>query len=238
MKLGDLIWLAVFAAASLQLMLPEAHDLLREAASAHRYLTGLVAFALMGTLGETLAGRFAGRGYPSPSLLAASAAMWGLHGLALAVIFWVFNGGVALAQATGLLPGGGFGSFSSPLRGFFTSFFFTEPFFTSLLVNFGPVPVLLALQRLGMSTLVFRRTKGRWPNLGLASWRADWADFIRYLAVTLPLFRVPLLTLVFMLPPDLWLATAAWLGGVVGGLEGLTRRRKKIRAAASPGQVE
>jgi hypothetical protein len=115
------------------------------------------------------------------------------------------------------LPGGGYGFSPSPLTSFLTSFFFTGPFFTSLMLNVGPLFFLAALRRLAVS--LFRAAAER-RGLGLTR-RPDWAGFIREEVAVKPLFRLPLLTIVFMLPPDLWLVLAAWLGALLTGLLGL-----------------
>jgi hypothetical protein len=204
-KRGDLLCIPLFLAAGAALAWPASRDALRLMTESHRGLAGFLAFGLCGPLGEALAGRFRRKRYPGPGALAALVPGWGLTGLALAKLFWILNGGVVLAQASGLLPGGGYGFSLSPLTSFLTSFFFTGPFFTSLLLNAGPLLFLAALRRLAVSPLR----------------RPDWAGFIREEAVVRPLFRLPLLTIVFMLPPDLWLFLAAWLGALFTGLLGL-----------------
>jgi hypothetical protein len=207
-KRGDWLCILLFLAVGAALAWPASRDALRLLSESHRSWAGFLAFGLCGPLGEALAGRFRWKRYPGPGALAALVPGWGLTGLALAKLFWIQNGGVSLAQASGLLPGGGYGVSPSPLTSFLTSFFFTGPFFTSLMLNAGPLFFLAALRRLAVSALRVSR-------------RPDWAGFIREEAVVKPLLRLPLLTIVFMLPPDLWLLLAAWLGALLTGLLGL-----------------
>ncbi len=228
---GDLVWLVMFLAASAALAWPVSEDWLWRMAGRHRYLTGFLAFGLLGPLGEALAERFRRRQYPRPGALAVSALGWGVTGLALALLFWVANGGVVLAQASGLLPGGGYGFSPNPLRAFLTSFFFTGPFFTSLILNAGPLFFLAVLRRLA-ETARQLAAEGTWPGPGRICGRADWAGFIREEALIQPLFRLPLLTVVFMLPPELWLVLAAWLGAILTGLLGLAAPRGTGRNSA------
>jgi len=225
MKKADLIFPAIFLAATLLLVMPGPHEQLRRLAAESRYWTGFLAFGVLGTLQEALRSRLAGRAYPRPASLAASALMWGGQGLVLALAFWVVNGGVALTQAAGILPGGGFGDFSSPLKGFFSGFFFTGPFFTSIFVSLGVMHPLLAAQRLGVAAVDFYLANGRRPSLEEASAVADWTGFIKDEALRIILFRIPILTFVFMLPSDLWLIGAAWAGVLLGALFGLFSRR-------------
>lgn len=225
MKLGDLIWLAAFAASALTLILPGPGNLLYQLAGDHRYLVGLFSFALMGALAEAIAARFRGLDYPGGRELAALALLWGLHGLALAFLFWLVEGGVMVTQTVGLLPGGGYGSAASPLKAILTSFFTTRPFFTSLFLNLGFIPVLLAVQRLVRAYFQLSWADGRRPSLAGASEAAGWTDFIRSELPSSILFRLPYLTLVFMLPPNLWLVLASLGLVVVAVLAALSRRK-------------
>lgn len=156
--------------------------------------------------------------------MAGLAFMWGLHGLVLALVFWLINGGVMITQAVGILPGGGYGNPASPIKATLTSFFVTGPFFTSLFLNLGFIPVLLALQRLAQAYFLAERPEGRRPSLARTSEAADWADFIRSDLPSSLLFRIPFLTLVFMLPSNLWLVMASLGQVVVAVLSALSRR--------------
>jgi len=221
---GDLVWITVFTAAGLALILPGPKALVLALTAEHRYLAGLVFFALMGALAEAIEERFRVRGYPCLKELAGLAVMWGLHGLAAALIFWLINGGVVMTQAAGLLPGGGYGRSPYPFIATLSSFFITGPFFTSLFLNLSFIPVLLTLQRLGRAALRLYLREGRRPELTLVSEEADWPAFIRSEMPSSFLFRTLFLTLVFMLPAGLWLPLAS-LGLVVfAALSGLSRR--------------
>jgi hypothetical protein len=222
---SDFLCLAAFAAVTWPLAWPEAPPLWEWLKDSRRYQLGFLAFALLGPLGEAASARLRGAGYPRPGQWAAAALLWGLYGLGAALLFWLFNGAVALAQGAGLLPGGGWRLGGSLWRSFFLGSFFTEPFFTSLLVGFCFTQPFLASRRLAEAALNLWWAEGRRPNLDQASAAADWPGFLRDEAVTLPFLRVPLLTFVFMLPPALWLWTAAWLGAVLEVLLGLARRK-------------
>ena len=222
MRKTDFLALAVFLGATVILLWPETARHLEWLTYNQRYRLGFLAFAFFGPLGEIAAARLGGTLLPRPALLAAQALMWGFYGLAAALLFWLFNGAVALAQGTGLLPGGVWRLGGHFLKSFFSGSFFTEPFFTSLLVGCCLTFPFLAARRLAGAAL--DTWEGRRPGLHRASEAADWPDFIRTEAVILPLFRVPGLTFVFMLPPGLWLVTAAWLGVILGGISGLRKK--------------
>lgn len=180
----------------------------------------------MGPAGEALGRRLSGRSYPPPAHLALSAILWAGHGLAASLLYWVLNMGVALSQGAGFLPGGGYGAGPGLIRAFFSSFFFTGPLFTSILVCLSLTPILTALSRLALAALDFKLNRGRWPSLALASWKADWPEFIHYNLTSGPLVRIPLMTVVFMLPQGLWLLAAAWCLALAGALEVLGAKKK------------
>ena len=228
MKLIDLAALAIFLAATFILVWPEASGSMEWLTHNQRYRLGALVFALLGPLGEVAAIRLGGGPPPRPILLAASVLMWGLYGLGAALFFWLFNGAVALAQGVGLLPGGVWHFSGGLLRSFFSGPFFTEPFFTSLLVCCCFTHPFLAFRRLSGTAWRLYWAEGRRPDLRRVSEAADWAGFIRSEALVLPLFRVPGLTFVFMLPPSLWLMAAAWFGVLWAALFGLSQRKKAL----------
>lgn len=221
MKRGDLIFLACFAAAGLALAWPDSRDQLRELSMTGRYRFGFLSFAVMGTVGQSLAARFSDGRYPAPSALAASVLMWGLYGTAMALLIWLVNGGVVMLQTTGLLPGGGLSYHSNIFVAIASSMYFTQPLFTSVFLNFGAVHPLTAVLRLSLTAAEMRRAEGRCPGLARAASAVDWADFIRREIHAIPMFRIPALTVVFMLPQDMWLMTAALATGLLTVLEGL-----------------
>ena len=229
MKIGDFICPAVLAALPAMVFWGGLQDL-RTLAAAHPQAVGFGIFAVLGGAAEAWGLRLAGRGYPGPARLIMSALLWGLHGLLASVLYWVINAGVFLSQGLDILPGGGYVTNANPFKAFFSSFFFTGPFFTSLIVCLTLNPVLLALQRLVLTFWDFRSDKGRWPSLGLASWKADWPAFIHYQLTGVLLIRVPLMTVVFMLPANLWLVTAAWAWALITVLEGLSGRKERRKA--------
>lgn len=225
MKLGDPVWLLAFVGLSLAGVLPEAHDFMVQAARDNRFGFGFLIFALFGVLRESLKARFGRQAYLGMAELAGAALLWGCYGLACAVIFWFVNLGVSFAQAGGILPGGGHGLSRQPVKAVLTSFFFTGPFFTSLIYSLFFAPVLLAWQRLASGAVRAVRRYGRPVGLRTAADETDWPGFMVAEAVYPVIFRFPLMIAVFMLPPEYWLYLAAWLEVVCGGLGALASRR-------------
>lgn len=228
MKWGDLIWLTAFAVSAGLLLFPATEEALLQLVDGHRYWAGVLLFTVMGALAGAIGDRLSGRGYPSGGRLLALALGWGLHGLAAALIYWVVNAGVVMTQTVGLLPGGGFSRTGGALTGVLTSYFFTGPFFTSLFFNFGFLPTLLIIQRLILSAQAVRGQPGEGRYLNRLSEAADWPDFIRSEVSTAVFCRLPYMTLVFMLPSDLWLILGALGLAPAELLSGLGRRGKGL----------
>ena len=211
----DLICLLMLVALGWVLATIGEQDWFWNMAGEHRYLVGGLAFSVLGTLGEALAQRLNIGKYPSILSLASKFIMWGFHGIVLSLGFWLANGGVVMAQVLGFLPGGGFGSGGGGssiaiFLGSFGSVFFSQPFFSSIFLNLGLILSLLAIQRLGEIFLVNIFSKFS-LNLNQVVKEFDLADFIRREMVVMPLFRIPLVTLVFMQSQEMWIILAATL---------------------------
>jgi len=224
LKRGDLIWLVCFAATGMALALPGPHEMLRELSLSHRYRVGFLAFAVMGVLGQAMSARFTDGEYPSPGVLALSCFLWGLCGLALGLLIWLVNGGVVMLQAVGMLPGGGLSYDSNLFVAILSSVYFTQPLFTSIFLNLGALHPLWAVLSLGREAADTCLAEKRLPGLNQVACRVDWAAFIRREVQAIPMFRIPALTIVFMLPQDLWLVTTAFAVALLAVLEGLILR--------------
>ncbi len=207
-----LIWPLAFALISLPLFHGPSNRLLELAMENHQHLTGGFVFLAGGLLGETLKARTAKREI-SPAGLFWLAGLWWLCGAAAALMFPLINLGVNWSQALGLLPGGGFSSAARPLLAMIGSFFFTGPLFTSLGLNFLALP-LWTVRRVILSAASFK-PQYFWPqaetSLNLAVKTVNWSAFVKSEAWRVVLIKVPLLTLVVMMPEKYWLYLSGWL---------------------------
>ncbi|UQZ88468.1 hypothetical protein C4J81_04310 [Deltaproteobacteria bacterium Smac51] len=206
------IWLLIFLMMGLPLFHGPSNRLLELAALHHRFLTGGLIFLAMGLLGETLKARTAGRELSFGGLFRL-ALMWWLCGIAAGLIFPLVNLGVGWSQVMGLLPGGGFSSARRPLTAVITSFFFTGPFFTSIILNLMVIPVWM-LRRVLLSA-ASSRPQYFWPgaetSLNRAVKTVNWSAFIKTETIQTILIRIPFITLVIMMPEKFWLYLTGWL---------------------------
>ena len=243
--IGDLICLLMLVALGLLLSTLDGQAWFWNLADNHRYLMGGVVFSLLGTTGDALAQRLNIGTYPTILSLASKLIMWGFHGVVLSLGLWLANGGVVMAQAMGLLPGGGFGSGGDGsdfqiFIGTFGSVFFSQPFFSSLFFNLGLILSLLVIQKLGEIYLVRIFSKFS-LNLNHVVKEFDLANFIRREIVVTPLFRIPLITLVFMQPQGMWILLTAALNLGLLALMGFSGRHQGgcpgTRQGGCPGPV-
>jgi hypothetical protein len=211
---GDFACGAVLAAIAVFLGVPVTRDAFLQATSAHPYLLGFAKFAVLATLGELLSIRIIGGRWTLPRAIAAKAAVWGLIGMLIVLMFAVFASGVAGAQAAGLLPRGD----GVPVR-------VLTAFLTSAIMNFTFAPAFMAAHRL-CDTYIELRAGGVWPRLEDVLAAIDWTGFFRFvLLTTIPAFWVPAHTLTFLLPPNYRVFAAAILSIALGVILSFGRRR-------------
>lgn len=222
-----LLWPLAFAILSLPLFHAPSNRLLELAVENRAILTGGCLFMMGGLLGETLKARLSG-GHISPAGLFAVTFLWWLCGAFAAIVFPLINMGVTWSQTLGLLPGGGFGSAPNPLVAIVASFFFATPFFTSVLLNFMAAPLWM-LRRVILSA-ASHTPPYFWPGADATLNRAvksvNWSVFAKSEAWQIPCLRIPLLTLVIMMPEKYWLYLSAWLIIVVIMIGNLGGRRR------------
>lgn len=218
MKKGDLAWAATLAAVVALLAAPATRAAVIAATKAHPYAMGFAKFALLASLGELLAIRIVKGSWSLPAGPLWRAAVWGLLGASLALVFPVFSGGVAAATAAGLLP-----SLPGPWDKVSTAFWI------SAVMNLTWAPTLMLYHRLTDTWLDLAGGKlsrvGSVPVADVAA-AIDWRGFLGFVIVkTIPLFWIPAHTITFLLPPELRILCAAFLSIALGGILAFSRRR-------------
>lgn len=211
MKIGDILWGLGLVAAAAVLAVPATQEVFVRFTTLHPYPAGFVKFAVLATMGELLALRILASQWVLPRALAARAAIWGVLGMAIALFFPVYVGGVQAAMAQGLLPGG--------------DDRFLRAFFTATLMNLTFGPALMGFHRFTDTWLDLRSDGGR-PTVAEVARRIDWAGFCSFvLARTIPLFWIPAHTLVFLLPAEYRVVAAAFLSVALGGILAFAKKR-------------
>lgn len=220
-----ILWPVAFIFISLPLIHAPSNRLLELATAGHPYLAGGFIFLVCGLLGETLKARTA-KGLISPAGLFLLSFMWWLSGALSALLFPLINLGVNWSQALGLIPGGGYNLSGHPLSAMLSSFFFTTPFFTSLILNFLAIPLCVA-RRVILAAAAFT-PHYFWPRAEASLNRAvkviNWAAFIKSEAWHSIIIRIPLMTLVIMMPEKYWLYLSGWLLIILIMIEDIGKR--------------
>lgn len=202
MRTGDALWGLGIGLAGALLVVPASHEAFVRFTTLHPYAAGFAKFAVLATMGELLALRILAGGWVRPGALSARAAIWGVLGMAITLVFPVYAAGVQAAMAKGLLPGEGDR--------------FLWAFFVATVMNLSFGPALMGFHRFTDTWLDMR---GEPRSVASVAARIDWAGFCSFvLARTIPLFWIPAHTLVFLLPEAFRVVAAAFLSVALGGL--------------------
>lgn len=216
MRKGDLVWALLFAGIAAFILVPATNALFVAATNAQPYLMGFVKFAILATMGEFLALRILRKRYESPKGLGAKAAIWGLIGVLVVLMFGLFGAGVSGAAARGLLW--------LPAEGFWRSLL--AAFLTSAIMNLSFGPVFMACHRI-TDTWIDARASGERLRLGQVVDRIDWPGFVKFVVgKTIPLFWIPAHTVTFMLPGEYRILAAAFLSIALGAILSFAKARK------------
>jgi hypothetical protein len=212
---GDFLWLAALCGVSALLMVPATHAAFIAATVAHPYAMGFVKFFILATLGELLAIRILSGRWVRPHGMAYKAAIWGVVGMTVVLMFEIYLSGVGGAVRKGLLLTGG-GAAGAVLTAFFIS----------AAMNLTFAPVFMAAHRM-TDTYIDMRAEGLAPTWPQVVARIDWHGFITFVvAKTIPFFWIPAHTVTFLLPPEYRVLSAAYLSIALGAMLSYARRRK------------
>ena len=225
MRRGDVVFGAVLAGVLVLLAAPAMHGWVVGATRAHPYAMGFLKFAVLASMGELLAIRVVSGGWKLPAGPAWRLVVWGLLGVALALLFPVYAAGVPAAIGAGLLP---------TLPGPFAAKVSTA-FWISSVMNLSWGVALMLVHRLTDTWLdLAGGALARVPSVGVAAVAAaiDWKGFLGFVLFrTIPLFWIPAHTVTFLLPPELRVLFAAFLSLALGAILAFAKRRAAPAAA-------
>lgn len=213
MRTGDFVWLLALALVIALLAVPATHRAFIEVTATHPFLIGFAKFLVLATMGELLALRIVAGRWSAPAGLVYRAAIWGLIGMAIVLVFDVFAAGVAAAMSRRLLPGG-----NSRLA---------FAFLVSATMNATFAPAMMLFHRM-TDTLIDLRYERRRTRAGVADVVAaiDWHGFVSFVLLkTIPFFWIPAHTVTFLLPPEYRVLAAAMLSIALGAILAVARRR-------------
>ncbi len=218
MKKTDGLWLLLLIGIIAFMVVPVTHEIFIRFTTQHPYLSGFIKFSILASMGELLAIRIVSGIWKFPKGFAYRAIIWGIIGMFVVLVFDIFGTGVMGAMTKGLLPGK-----NSPIL---------LAFFIAFIINLTAGSVMMIAHRLTDTYLDIKYEK-RQGNVTLTEVvdRIDWNGLVTFvLFKTIPFFWVPAHTIVFLLPPEYRVVTAAMLSIALGAILAFAKRKSQLRA--------
>lgn len=192
----------------LMVLIPASHAVFLDLTARYPYPLAFIKFALLATVGETIAHSITKRRFSFPTHPLFKAAVWGVIGMLIALMFPLYVAGVSEAQRSGMLPGSGS--------------VFLRALFVSIILNFTFGIVMMAGHQISDTWIDGRFDKG---EAVLA--KIDWPTFIKVVVFrTIPFFWIPAHTITFLLPEGFRVVWSALLSIALGLILALTKSRQ------------
>lgn len=216
MKKGDISWSLLLFGIIMFLVLPNTRELFELATNSYPYLMGFIKFAILATMGEFLTLRIVNNEWEVPAGLFYRIVIWGFLGIVIVLVFDLFNSGVAKLLTKDMLPGSSSG--------------FSLAFFTSFLMNMIFAPTMMAFHSVtdAYIDLTFKENKQE-VNLKTVVEEVSWSHFVSFVVLkTIPFFWIPAHTIVFLLPVEYRIITAAFLSMALGAILAFASKKGRI----------
>jgi hypothetical protein len=227
-KKNDLLIICCLAAAIAPFVLFEnVMALYVEALHSHKIAMSFIQFALLATLGESIALRITRGVYNRPGFgLLPRALVWGCLGVVIKMAFTIFAVGTPefVGHYVYALP-------EKVMAGPFSVPKLFSAFSISVTMNLMFAPVFMTFHKITDIHILKNggTLKGFFQPIDFAcilkeiDWSVMWGFVFKK---TLPLFWIPAHTITFLLPPNFQILFAAMLGVVLGVLLGVAGRKK------------
>ncbi len=213
MKKKDALWLLCVCAFLALLVAPLTAPYYRAINASLPYVAGFVKFAVLATLGDLLSVRILRRGWTKISGIGWRALVYGFIGMLITLVMGLFSGGVTAAQGAGLLP--------------FAGSSFATAFFTSAAMNLFFGPTFMGFHRVSDTFIDLCYSLSRRPTASEVISAIDWHGFLTFVvAKTIPIFWIPVHTLVFLLPGEYRVLAAAVLSILMGAILSFAKSKK------------
>jgi hypothetical protein len=217
MKKGNYLWGIALLAWIVILVVPASRTAFMSVTDAHPYVMGFIKFAILATMGDLLGIRVLKGEWVIPKGLYYRAAVWGIIGLMVTLVFTVFMGGTAAAQAAGRLPFKG----SALATAFFGS--------TIMNVTFGPM--MMAFHRFTDMYIdsMYEKNSSKITISELVD-RNEWHSLVEFSWLkACPYFWIPAHTIVFLLPGQYRVLVSAFLSIALGLLLAISKKSKAVK---------
>lgn len=220
-KKGDFLWGFALLLWVVILVVPSSRAAFIAATDAYPYLGGFVKFAILASMGDLLGARVLRGEWIIPKGLFYRAIIWGIIGLMVTLVFAVYMGGVATAQASGKLP--------------FKGSSLAQAFFGSTIMNATFGPIMMAFHRFTDMYIdtKYEKSGGRVTLKELIE-KNDWNSLVEFSWLkTCPFFWIPAHTIVFLLPGQYRVLISAFLSIALGLLLAIARKGKSVKSVSA-----
>lgn len=204
MKKGDFVWIAALLVWVIILVVPSSRALFISVTDAHPYAGGFIKFAILASMGDMLGIRVIEGEWTAPKGLMYKALVWGIIGLMVTLVFTVFMGGVAAAQASGKLP--------------FNGSILAQAFFGSSIMNVTFGPMMMVFHRF-TDMYIDSKCDNKEAKVTMRELieKNDWNSLVEFSWLkTCPFFWIPAHTIVFLLPSHYRVIVSAFLSIALG----------------------
>ncbi len=209
---GDFLWGSVLLIWILILVIPSARVIFIEATELHPYMGGFFKFFILATMGDLLGARILKGEWVLPRGIVFKAIVWGTLGMVITLVFTVFTGGAAVAQAAGRLP--------------FEGSKLAQAFFGSAIMNLTFGPMMYIYHKFGdlFIDLKYENNGGKVFVKDLVD-RVDWHTMVSFSWLkTCTLIWIPCHTIVFLLPAQYRVLASAFLSILLGILVAISKK--------------
>ncbi|MBK5241777.1 MAG: hypothetical protein JJD95_11205 [Clostridium sp.] len=218
MKKGDFLWVALLLIWIVILVVPATREAFIGATEAHPYIGGFIKFGILATMGDLLGARILKGDWVIPKGVIYKVIIWGVIGLMITLVFTVYMGGVAAAQASGKLP--------------FSGSVLAQAFFGSAIMNLTFGPMMMVFHRFTdmYINIKYEKNGGKVTMSELID-KNDWHSLVEFTWIkTCPFFWIPAHTAVFLLPAQYRVIASAFLSIALGILLTIAKKQKSVQA--------
>ena len=214
LKKGDFLWIGALLIWIIILIIPSSRVAFIAFTDANPYIGGFIKFSILATMGDLLGARILKGEWIIPKGVFYRAIIWGIIGFMVTLMFTLFMGGAAAAQAVGRLP--------------FKGSNLAQAFFGSAIMNLTFGPMMMVFHKftdLYIDTK-YEKNGGKVKFVELVD-KVDWHTLVEFSWLkTCPFFWIPAHTIVFLLPAEYRVLVSAFLSIALGLMLALAKKGK------------
>jgi hypothetical protein len=210
----NILYAAVIALVLVFMLSPLTKDIFNELTTNHPFLMAYGKFFILASMGELLGVRIQLNRWKLPQGFVYKALLWGVYGMTITLGMKIFSLGIAETLETGYLP--------------INNGVFIKAFLTSLIFNSIFSPVFMTAHKFIDTKVDFAVEGFKGPCLQDLIERIDWETHYGFVVMkTIPFFWIPVHTVVFMMPENYRVVSAAFLSIVLGMILAISKKNSE-----------